>query len=767
MQNSRHIEWDAEWIGLPSGEIPPGEHRSLLARYLRREFIVSKPLKRATARVCGLGVFDFSINSRSPDDRLHAPGYTYFSRRALYVEWDVTSLLHRGPNALGVVIGNGRFFAPREKSPTPFTDFGAPRMLCRIDLEYMDGYEESIVSDPSWKATDMGPLRFNNEYDGEIYDARLEMPGWDAPGFDDSAWKPADRMDAPTNRLDLHDYPPDRITEILNPVSIEPRGDGCWMVDFGQNFYGCVRCHVRGPSGHDIRWTSSYSLDPDGNLRLRDNRDALSCDRYILRGNGSTETWNPRFRGQGMRRVLVENWPGEFTKDSLEGLVIHADMKPVGEFTCSSPLFNRLWQNIRWGQRMYRRQGAPLDPDRNERQGWLGDVCMNAGSDIYNWDAHLFFRKWLVDIQLDQREDGCLPDVSPNVWQFYSDNIDWPAAYLIINSLLLQYYGDNENAARHLPNIERWLRYLKDRLVLPDGTVNANTYTDWCDASTMGTEGHKSSHSSPEFISSAYWCLVCRETARLARRLGRDSTVIDEWFKASLRGFLNRFVDLQTGSTPGNTQCELAILLGMKLAPLSLQKKVAENLTQAIRSANNCPTVGLVGMQWLMSALEHEDCEEAAFALVSNENRPGWGYMIRQGATTIWENWDTDTRDPGMNSEALLLLAGGLNAWFFRGPGGIRQAPDSEAFSRIILAPMTGTLSSVAARYDSIRGRIVSHWSLADGRFSWDIEIPPGSPAEIHFPRTCQGPYLMDGLPVESSVVEVPPGRHHLNASVK
>ncbi|MFZ4681867.1 MAG: family 78 glycoside hydrolase catalytic domain [Terrimicrobiaceae bacterium] len=755
----------AAWIGL-SAEVPDtGEHRQLPARYLRREFSVGADVLSARARICGLGVYDFRLNGQRVDDRLFAPGFTYFSRRALYVEHDILTQLRTGDNAIGVILGNGRFFAPRINSPTAFTDFGLPCLRFQLELTYRDGRRETLLSSTDWKATDQGPIRLNNEYDGELYDARMEMPGWDRFGFDDSAWQQSCQMETPTERLDRHDYPPDRVTMRLSPTSINDLGDGRFMVDFGQNFYGNIECRVSGPRGHEVRWTAAYSLHADGSLRTEDNRDALSCDRYILKGEG-VEVWHPRFRGQGMRRLLVENWPGALCPTDLTGQVIHADMARSGDFECDNPLFNRLYQNYVWGLRMFRRHGAPLDPDRNERQGWLGEG-RNVLSDFHVWNARDFYRKWLVDIQLDQRDDGHLPETSPNTWHFYGDLTVWPSAYLITIAELLRHYGDVEPAAAHYQNVVRWLLYIRKTGVQPDGTIEFNQHTDWCDASTIGKTSHHSAITSGSFISSAYWCYCLRETAFLAEQLGYSTEVsrLRDEYSVAHGAFLQRFVERDNHHiSPSNTQCELAMLLGMELVEGPFVEKTAAALVQAIREYGNRPSVGLIGMQWLMRALEHPLCEAAGFDLVANEERPGWGYMVRNGATTFWENWDTNTREPGMNSEALLILAGSLGLWFFRVPGGIRQASDSIAFSKILLQPVIGNLHYARAEHNSPRGLISSEWELTGNKFQWKVEIPPGEKAEIHFPQTTIPPYSINAEPVEANCFYLESGSYSLSA---
>ena len=473
--NQNPFHPDAQWIGLEGGwpSDSTEEHRTLPARYLRRFYTIPAPVVSAEAVVSGLGAYDFFVNGTAVDDRIGAPGYTNFRKRALFVRYVLDHRIHEGDNTVGIVLGNGRFFAPRYASPTRFTDFGYPRLLFSLSIGCEDGTIVTVVSDSQWSVTDTGPIRTNNEYDGETYDSRREMPGWSKPHEKPATerpshaalWRPADILAAPTTRLDEHDYPPDRITRTIPAKTIAPSPEGGWIVDFGENFYGCVRCRVAGPRGAIASWTAAYSLDDDGTLRTRDNRDAHSTDTFILSGTGETEVWNPRFRGQGMRRIHIHEWPGTPDLSSVEGLAIHADMRFAGCFSCSDPQVQQIAENIRRGQRMYRRHGVPLDPDRNERQGWLGDVGANSASDLWNWDIERFYRKWLIDIALDQKADGQLPDVSPAIWPFYSKSIAWPSAFLLIMQNLYRFTGDLSVLHERYPTLRRWIHWVQ--VVLP------------------------------------------------------------------------------------------------------------------------------------------------------------------------------------------------------------------------------------------------------------------------------------------------------------
>jgi alpha-L-rhamnosidase len=389
----------------PWNQLTPGTRR-LEARYLRREFPVEKKVVRATTYVCGLGFFDLYLNGKKVSDHMMDPALSDYGKAVYYVTFDVTPYLKKGRNAMGVVLGSGRFFAPRLGA----VNYGYPRLLLQTEIAYADGTTERIVSDERWKLTTQGPIRANHEYDGEEYDARMEMPGWDRFGFDDTKWPNAQPVKAPGGIIQAQMMEPMRVTQIIQPVAITNPKPGTFVVDMGQNFYGTVRLKARGPKGTEVRLTSAYSLLPNGMLKTADNRTAKATDVYTFKGEGE-EVWSPQFKGQGYRRVQVTGFPGTPSVDNFEGLVIHTDAEPVGEFDCSNELVNRIHQAMRWGMRMFMRS-APLDPDRDERQPWMGDPAKDAESEAFNFNVAPFYTKWMEDVNRSQRTNGTIPDVS-------------------------------------------------------------------------------------------------------------------------------------------------------------------------------------------------------------------------------------------------------------------------------------------------------------------------------------------------------------------
>ena len=731
---------------------PKGNRTRLPARYLRREFDVAKKVKRATAYVCGLGFFDLHINGRKVGDHIKDPGLTGYTKRAFYVTLDVGDYLAKGKNAIGAVLGNGRYFAPRKISPGNVKSMGYPKLLMHVCIEYQDGATRDIVTGPDWKVTTDGPICGNNEFDGEEYDARMEMPGWDRAAFDDSKWKNVELVKPPGGVLRAQMIEPMRIIEARKPVKITRPKDGMYIVDMGQAYYGSVRLKVSGPAGARVRMRSAYNLNPDGTLRIRDNRTALSADVYILKGKGK-EVWHPRFRGQGYRYVEVTGFPGVPKAENFEGLVIHTDFAATGGFSCSNPLVNRIYSNIRWTQRAYIRS-LSMEPDRDERQGWLGTQAKDFESNAYNFHMAGLLTKWLGDIRLDQLADGHIPDVSPTYWKLYHKGIVWPSNITILPEIQHDFYGDRRALTVNYDAMKKWMKFIS-RHLKPDSTVNYNFYGDWCDAYSMGKKGKEKGHTPRPLISTAYYYNNCRITARVAGLLGKpaDRKHFADLAAKIRQGFNKRFFDPKTNQYGNGTQTSYILPLAFGMVDPDKRDAVATKLVHDIMvTRKKHLSVGMVGMLYMMQVLTDIGHPEVAFAIVTQTTRPSWGYMIGKGATTVWERWDTDTKGPGMNSEGLLILAGNLEAWFYQTLAGINNDPERPGFKHIVLRPCpVGGLTYAKAWHESMYGRIVSGWKRDGDTFRWSVTVPPNTTATLHVPAKAASDVTESGRPAGKS----------------
>ncbi len=752
-------DWQAQWIGLKGGDETlardPARTR-LPARMLRREFDASKKVRRATIYAVGLGFFDLYLDGARVGDHIMDPALTENNKLILYVTFDVTHQIREGANALGVVLGNGRFFAPRtgNKAPAIFQNYGYPRLLLQLEIEYTDGTRQCIVSDDSWKVTAGGPTRTNNEYDGEVYDARKEMPGWDQPGLNDSHWQKVDLMDSPGGQLRAQMLEPTTIVQVLKPVSIHQFKPGVYIVDFGQNFYGQVRLRASAPAGTLVRMQEAYSLNPDGSLRTRDNRSALATDVYIFKGKG-VETWSPRFRGQGFRRVEVTGLPGNVTAEEFSGLVVANDLEHVGSFECSNPLVNQLDRNIWWGERIFLRNGVPLDPDRDERQPWLGDPAKDSEGEAFNFNVAAYYTKWIHDIFLDEKPDGQLGDVSPAYWSFYHpDDFAWPSVVTIIPDWFYSFYGDRRILEANYAPMKKWVEYCIHSLK-PDYTVDDSVYGDWCDAASMDGKGPDHGATSLPLIGTAYCYLNVKLMARTAQRMGKTE---DENHYAQIaarirEGFNQRLFDPQTAHYQSGTQTSYVLPLAFGMVPDQYRSRVIQNLVDNIMVQHHGHTsVGLIGMQWLMEVLTDTGHADVAWTIATRTTRPSWGYMIAQGATTIWERYDMNTRDPGMNSEALLIQTGDVAAWFYQALAGIDFDPQHPGFRNILMHPrVVPGLTFARASLDSPQGKITSSWQKRAGQFTWNIVVPPNATATVYIPTKDSAAVRESGQPAGRS----------------
>lgn len=714
------------WSSVASNQKPI----HLSARYLRREFTVDKAVKRATVHLSGIGESDLFLNGRKVGDHLRDPGMTMWTKRVQYVTFDVTGQMQRGANAVGVIIGNGRYFGPR-----PCEHFGCPKLLLRLDIEFEDGTAQNLVSDEYWKVTDQGPIRANNEYDGEEYDARMELPKWDLPGYDDSAWQKVQLLKAPGGRVAARMYPPMRVVEVLKPVAVTNPDPGVYIVDMGQAFYGTVRLKVAGPAGTRVQMRSTFSLYPNGRLNVLNQRTAKTTDVYILKGQGQ-EQWQPRFRGQGYRYVEVTGFPGKPTADNFEGLFIHDDLEETGRFECSHPLINRLERMMRYDQMGQKRSGT-LDPDRDERQSFLGGGSAYAECESTHHNVAPFYNKWLLDIRLDQRDDGALSDVSPAYWQCYSRSLVWPADVILVPQVLHKYYGDRRVLEENFGAMKKWVISTLP-LQKPDGTVDHDQYGDWCDAYSMDGKAPMTGATSMPLIATAYFYNNCTQLARIAGQLGKkeDQIRFGAIAEKTHDAFLKRFFDPKTNTFQGKTHCSYVLPLAFGLVPEPHRNAVVANLADDIMVKRQQHLwIGLVGMIWAMRTLDDVGRTDVAYAVATQTTRPSWGYMVAKGASGMWERWDQDTQGPEMNGQGFLMLAGDLDAWFYQGLAGIQPDPERPGFKHVILKPQpVGDLKYVRASYMSMHGLIVSDWKIENGKFLWNVTVPANATAKLYIP---------------------------------
>ena len=722
----------------PWGEMYGAEDRRLPARWLRKEFDAPKRIVRATAYMSGLGLSELYVNGTKAGDQVLSPALSQYPKTVYYVAHDVTPLLKTGRNALGVVLGNGRFFAPRRNEPTFTQTFGFPKLLFQLHIEFDDGTAADVVSDTTWGLTTQGPILANNEYDGEEYDARKELTGWAGPGYAEVSWERARAVASPGGVLRAQMNEPIRVTGTLRPVAVTEPNPGVFIFDLGQNMVGWCRLHVEGNAGTRVVLRHAETLRADGTLYLDNIRGAKVTDVYTLKGGGP-ETYEPRFTYHGFRYVEVTGYPGRPGAAALEGRVVNDDVKSAGDFTCSDPVVNRTYRNIVWGVRGNYRSMPTDCPQRDERQGWLGDRSAESRGETYLFDIDLLYSKWLRDMADEQREDGSVSDVCPSYWPLYNDNVTWPSSTVIIPGTLLDQYADTAVIARHYASMVRWVDHMST--FVADGVITKDTYGDWC----VPPEDPKLIHSNdpmrktaPGILATTYFYHDLRLMSRYARVTAHeaDRTRFDA-LADRLRAGLNRvYYNSDAGCYDNGSQTSSVLPLAFGMVPPAEREKVFGHLVRKITAETHGHIgTGLVGGQWLNRVLSDNGRPDIVCNFATDTTYPSWGYMAAKGATTVWELWNGNTADPAMNSGNHVMLVGDLVIWLYEYCAGIRPDEAAPGFRHTMLRPVVaGNLTHVRATHISPYGEILSEWRKEGGEFLWRIGIPVNTTAEVSVP---------------------------------
>jgi len=752
-------DWKAKWIGLDKAvgkDDPSIEFRPLSARNLRKEFIVSGKVRRATAYICGMGLFELHLNGEKVGDQVLAPALSEYPKRAYYMTFDLTNLLHKGTNAFGVLLGNGRYFAPRITQAATTTTYGFPKLLFQLELEMEDGTKRTLISDETWKLTTDGPVVANNEYDGEHYDATKEMEGWDKPGFDDSKWMQPELVAKPSPVLCAQMMEPIRVMEDLKPVSIKEITPGTYIMDMGQNLVGWIRMNVQGKRGQTVSMRFAETLLPDGSLYLDNLRSAKVTDNYTLKGVG-TETFEPRFTYHGFRYVEIKGYSGKPALDNFTGRVVYDAMQTTGRFETSNTTINAIYQNAYWGIRGNYRS-IPTDcPQRDERQGWLGDRAVGSKGESYIFDNANLYAKWLQDIEDSQLENGTLPGVAPTYWKIYNEDVTWPAAYIVIADMLHQQFGNLEPMRKHYASMKKWMDYMKTNY-LKDGILIRDSYGDWC----MPPESPMLIHSQAadrktqgELLGTSFYYDLLKTMAKYAKMFQKEADADEFTRTATLvnQAYNDKFFLKDKNQYSNNTATANLLSLAFGLVPEANRQQVFDQIVRkTMGDFRGHTSTGIIGAQWINRVLTEFNRPDIAYQLSTNTDYPSLGYMVKNGATTIWELWNGNTAEPSMNSGNHVMLLGDLITWYYENLAGIQPEPEQPGFSRIRMNPvMLKDLSFVKASHQTVHGIISSSWKIDGNTFNWDITVPANCTATVFVPALSAVDVLESGVSADKS----------------
>lgn len=699
---------------------------------LRHSFSLSKPVLRATAYVYAVGWYRLWLNGAELTDRVLAPVNSNYPRALFYDTYDVTPRLQRGVNGVGVWLGHGY---GATYSQYGYRWAGPPAALAQLEIVFVDGTTQAVVTDGEWKTTE-SPILANDLYHGETYDARREIAGWSRGDFDDRNWAPVSLRPAPAAPLRSCPFPGLAVAADLRPVKLTEPAPGTFIFDLGQNIAGWARLRADGPAGTRIRLRHAEELRADGTLDPSTNRNARATDSFILKGRGE-EVYEPRFTYHGFRYVEVTGYPGRPSLESLTGRAVHAAVADAGTFRCSDPLLNRLHENFRWTI-ANNLMGIPTDTAvRDERTPCQMDSLAVEDAAICNFDLAAYYSKWLQDISGD---GGSLPN--------------WTGDQVVLPFLLYENYGDRRVLERHFENMKQ----VVERLA---AAAEANRY--WADgfgdwAAPNRTGSYETSFSEGALVNSAFLCRTARIVAEAAGILGRPADAVRFGrLAADLRAaFETRFYHPDTATYGSGRQVTSVLPLAFDLVPAARRPAVAAALRHRLLEVDHGHLdTGIFGTRYLFDVLIDSGLADLALQVLTAPGYPGYADQIAQGATTTWEQWSfrggMQTHDHAMFS--------GPDATFFSRLGGIQ--PAAPGFREILIQPtMPAALSFVACSRQTPMGKISSEWHRTANGVALRLHVPVNATAYVHLPASPGADVRESGQPARTvaGVRAVQPG---------
>jgi alpha-L-rhamnosidase len=739
-------DWKASWI-----EPQQDTLRYIPALTVRKEFSLGKKIATAKVYVTSHGFYELYLNGRKVGDEVLTPGWTAYQKRLQYQVYDVTTQVNTGNNAIGALLGDGWYRGALGWESNYGVWGKTLGLLCQLNIVYTDGTSESIVTDNTWKGSPDGPIVMNGIYDGETYDARKEMKGWSATGFDDSKWQAVRQASFSKNDLIATQTVPVRRIEEIVPKRIFRTPKGTLVVDLGQNMVGWVRLKVKGNAGTTVTIRHAEVLDKFGEFYTDNLRHARATATYTLKG-GEVETYEPRFTFFGFRYVAVDGYPGELETNDITGIVIHSDMQPTGSFECSDPMINQLQHNIQWGQKG-NFVDVPTDcPQRDERLGWTGDAQAFVRTAAFNMDVAAFFTKWLRDVATDQRPDGSVPFVIPDALRNGNGtSAGWGDVSTIAPWTIYNVYGDKRILETQYPSMKAYVDYIKKKAGAGYLWKGGSVFGDWLFYKSM-RQTENDGYTSPDMIATMFFGYSTQLVAQAAKALGKtdDEKSYSELFD-KIKDAFNRNYVTPEGRIASESQTGYVLALQFKLLPESLRPKAVQYLVDDIKERGNHLSTGFLGTPYLCHVLSENGRTDVAYDLLLQQSFPSWLYPVKMGATTIWERWDgqkTDStfQDVGMNSFNHYAY-GAIGDWMYRVAAGIEIG--EPGYKQILIQPQPDKRWSYAkASFESSYGKIASGWEVKDGHLIIRVSIPANTRAVITLPRATIAGVTESGKPL-------------------
>jgi len=746
----------------------------------RKDFSIKKDIRNASLYICGLGYYEAFINGQKVGDHVLDPAWTNFEQRAMYAAYDVTNMIGKGDNAIGVMLGRGQY------NPLCNDIWGLyksawvdqPKVIVLLIIKYKDDTSYSLVTDDSWK-TIGGPIVYDDTRHGEIYDARLEQEGWSRPNFDESNWKNAHELTWSTS-LVAQKIPPIRCFNPIKPVKTFYREGNITIYDLGETISGWADIEISGSAGSKV--LVEYCETPSdrelvNNLpksrfdhQIKDKHYAAFYDKgvnvrqqngYILKGKRN-ESFRCHFSYKAFRFIRITAQQN-VKVINVHGIPVHTDIETTGTFSCSNPLINKLQQNAVRSMK-YNFHSIATDCPHREKQGWTADNYMISLSAMYNFNMASFYSKWLIDLAGTQNIDGGLCTVAPSTGYDLAVSTAWPAAITYIPVDIYKFYADKRPMTENYDVMKGFLKSSLIRQVKDKPEIINESLGDWL-APLMERKDYRRNNTmaSPEghtIYGTATHYLSVKRTSEIANILDKhdDADEFHNWAIRIADNFNKEFFDKKKEIYHGDTPTEYRqaaniVPLEYGLVPKEKEKMVLEKIIEDIHSKGNRLSTGFLGTLSMMEYLPRVH-SELAYTIATQKNYPGWGYMVDQGADTMWESWDGDD---SRNHTPFCLIS----SYFYKYLAGIQNDVNYPGFKHIIINPtFIEDLEYVDAHHDSMFGRIKSSWKKENGKLTINISIPANTTATVYLPSIPENT-TESGISVNNSEQITPVGNEN------
>tara|TARA_R110002073_G_scaffold55697_2_gene142357 strand:- start:761 stop:3553 length:2793 start_codon:yes stop_codon:yes gene_type:complete len=759
----KNSDWQAKWTGLDTAKDSIKGVRNFLMhrpQYLRKGFELSSDIESARLYITSKGVFDVHINGKDVSDDVLTPGWTPYNKRIETLTYDVSELLSSGENVIGVELASGWHSGRISRGKAVYENFASPKILCQLEVTLNDGSKTIIVSDESWKGTTNGPIRLASLYDGEVFDANLEMPNWATKTFDDASWKSTE-VQAIVDSVKLEPKRHNTVKQmaVLEDVEIVSTTKNSAIFNMKQNMLGVPKVAVPMKKGDTLIIRFSEMLLSDGTFYTKNYRSAKSTDYYIASGDGIIE-YTPKFTFHGFQYIELSGFDPSAIPNAnwIKGLVQHSKFKQNGTFTSSHEKLNQLQSNITWGLRD-NLLDIPTDcPQRDERLGWTGDAQVISPTAMFNYDTHAFWSAWLQSMRETQSEhdNGLIPVIIPDVLQRNNVSSGWGDACVIIPWDIYNITGDKRVLEENFDMAKKWIGYYQSKA--KDHIPNIHSFADWLQPypDKGGKTGNRGD--TPRlFVNTAYFAHSAHLVSKISGVLGKteDEQKYKALYKDIATAFEARFFDAN-GKFKNKKQTQTSYLLAIYFDLLQPETKVKaeKHLLEEIKNANYHLGTGFLGTPILPKVLDDMGEIDLMYKILFKETYPSWFYSINQGATTMWERWNSYSIEGGYNPQSMNSLNhyayGAVGQWMYERIAGLSAL--EPGYKSIRIAPKPNEpLTSAEASVNTPYGKATSSWQLKNKIFNLDVVIPPNTSAEIHLPKTSKQDVLVNGKILDES----------------